>query len=90
MSTRKPEAVGNVHDFVVCQIDVVNKQLVSPRNWNDPLSETSFVESYMLMIYRHLDVKEKHSLDFQGVYKMEFHVENNLILTTYLAFQLIF
>ena len=44
----------------------------------------------MLMIYRHLDVKEKHYLDFQGVYKMEFHVENNLILTTYLAFQLIF
>ena len=42
----------------------------------------------MLMIYRHLDVKEKHSLDFQGVYKMD--VENNLILTTYLAFQLIF
>ena len=32
MSTRKPEAVGNMHDFVVCQIDVVNKQLVSPQN----------------------------------------------------------
>ena len=52
------------------QIDVVNKQLVSWLSWNNPLSETSFDESYILTIYRHLDVKEKYSLDVEGVYSM--------------------
>ena len=70
LSSRKPRAVGNMHVFVACQIDVVNKQLVSPLSWNNPLSETSFGNSYILTIYRHLDVKVKHPLDVEGVYNM--------------------
>ena len=62
-----------MHVFVACQIDVVNKQLVSPLSCNNPLSET-LGESYILTIYSHLDVKEKHSLDIEGVYIMQFHV----------------
>ena len=42
-----------MHIFVPCQIDVLNKQLVSP-----------------VMSYRHLDAKEKHTLDIEGVYNM--------------------
>ena len=68
-----------MHVFVVCQIDVVNKQLVSPLNWNNPLSETSLGESYILTIYRHLDAKEKHSLDVEGVYNMKLHVGDNIL-----------
>ena len=30
MSSGKPRAVDNMHVFVVCEIDVVNKQFVSP------------------------------------------------------------
>ena len=70
MSSGKPCAVGNMHVFVACQIDVVNKQLVSSLSWNNSLSETSLGESYILTIYKHLDVKEKHSLDVEEVYSM--------------------
>ena len=38
--------------------------------WKNLLSETSLGESYILIIYRHLDTKKKHSLDVQGVYNM--------------------
>ena len=51
-----------------CQIDVVNKQLVSPLSWNNLLSEASLSESYLLTIYRHLDTKEKHFLYVEEVY----------------------
>ena len=64
------EAVGNMHVFVACQIDVVNKQLVSPLSWNDPESETSWGKSYILMLYKHLDTKKKHYLDVDGAYNM--------------------
>ena len=70
MSSGKSRVVGNMHDFVACQIDVLNKQLVSPLSWNNPLSETSLGESYILTIYRHLDAKEKHLLDAEGVYNI--------------------
>ena len=33
MSSGKPRAVCNMHVFVACQIDVVNKQLVSSFSW---------------------------------------------------------
>ena len=56
-----------MHVLVACQIDIVNKQLVSPFSWNNLLSETSLGESYILTIYRHLDIKENHSLDVEGV-----------------------
>ena len=56
--------------FVACQIDVLNKQLASPLSWNNPLSETSLGESYILTTYRHLDAKEKHFLDVEGVYNI--------------------
>ena len=39
-------------------IDILNKQFVSPLSGNNPLSETSLDESYILTIYRHLDAKE--------------------------------
>ena len=68
MSSGKPRAVGSMHVFVACQMDVVNKQLVSPLSWKNPLSETSLGESYILTIYRHVDVKEKHPLDVKGVF----------------------
>ena len=78
-SSRKSRAVANVHVFVACQIDVLNKQLVSPLIWNNPLPETSLPESDIRIIYRHLDAKEKHLLDVAGVYNILFHVENNLL-----------
>ena len=58
--------------FVVCQIDVLNKQLVSPLIWNDQLSEISleFTYTYILTIYTHLDAKKKHFLDVEGVYNI--------------------
>ena len=59
-----------MHFFVACQIDVVSKLLVSSLIGNNPLSETSLGKSCILTIYRHLDVKEKHSLDVEGVYNM--------------------
>ena len=66
MSSRKPRVVGNMHVFVDCKIDVVNKQLVSPLSSNNLLSETLLGEPYILTIYRHLDAKEKHSLGVEG------------------------
>ena len=69
MSSGKSIAVGNMHVFVACQIDVLNKQLVSSLGWNNPLSET-LGESYTLTIYRHLDAKEKHFLNAEGLYKI--------------------
>ena len=59
-----------MHLFVACQIDVLNKQLVSPLSWNNPLSEVSLGESYILTIYRYLDAKKKHPLDAEGVYNI--------------------
>ena len=75
MSSAKPRVVGNIHVFVACQTEVVNKQL----SWNKPLSETSLSESYTLTIYKHVDAKEKHSLDVEGIYNVQFHVENKLL-----------
>ena len=69
MSSGKSRAVGNMDLFVACQIDVLNKQIVSPHSWNNPLSET-LDESYILTIYRHLDAKEKHFLDAERVYNI--------------------
>ena len=70
MSSGKPWAVGNIHDLVACPTDVVNMQLVSPLSRNNLLSEISLGEAYILTIYRHLDVKEKHSLNVEGVSNM--------------------
>ena len=47
-----------MHFFVVCQIHVVNKQLFSALNCNNPLAKTALGESYVLMINRHLDGKK--------------------------------
>ena len=47
MSLGKSRVVGNMHVFVVCQIDF-NMQLVSQLSWNNPLLETSLGESYIL------------------------------------------
>ena len=51
-----------MHVFAASQIDL-NKYFVFPLTWNNPLSGTSLGESYILTIYRHLDVKEKYFLD---------------------------
>ena len=52
MSSRISRAVGNMLAFVACQIDILNKQLISPLSGNNPLSETSLDGSYILTIYR--------------------------------------
>ena len=52
MSSGISRAVGNMLAFVVCQIDILNKQLISPLSGNNPLSETSLDGSYILTIYR--------------------------------------
>ena len=75
----KKRVVCNMHVFAVCQIDVLNKQLVSLLSWNNLLSETSLGESYIITIYRHLDVNEKHLLDAEGVYNIQSHIENNFL-----------
>ena len=61
MSSGKPRAGGNMHVSVVCQIDVGNNQLVSPLSSSNSLSGTLSRKSYILTIYKHLDVKEKTS-----------------------------
>ena len=75
MSSGKSSAVGNMHNFLACKIDVVNKQLVSTLSWNNPLSETPFDESNILTDYKHLDAKKKH----EGVYNMYFHLGHNFL-----------
>ena len=52
MSSGISRAVGNKLAFVACQIDILNKQLISPLSGNNPLSETSLDGSYILTIYR--------------------------------------
>ena len=51
MTSGKPRAVDNMHLFVPCQIDVVNKQLASPQtsfpNLFHLLSKASLGESYI-------------------------------------------
>ena len=68
MSSGKPRAAGCMHFSVDCPTDVVNNQLVSQLNRNNPLSGSLSRKSYILMIYKHLDAKEKKSLDVHGVY----------------------
>ena len=52
MSSGISRVVGNMLAFVACQIDILNKQLISPLSGNNPLSETSLDGSYILTIYR--------------------------------------
>ena len=59
-----------MHVFLACQIDVLNKQLVSPLSWNNTLLETSLDETYILTICRQLDATEKNSLDVDEVYNL--------------------
>ena len=59
-----------MHVFLACQIDVLNKQLVSPLSWNNTLLETSLDETYILTIFRQLDAMEKNSLDVDEVYNL--------------------
>ena len=56
MPSGKSRVIGNMHVFVTCQIDVLSKEIVSPVR-NNPLSETSLDESYILTIFRNLDAK---------------------------------
>ena len=42
MSSGRPRAVSNMHFFVSCQIDVVNKQPFSTTSSNNPLSKIKF------------------------------------------------
>ena len=57
--------------FLSCQIEAVNKQLISLLSWSNLLLETTLYESYVLTIYRHLDTTEKDSLeDAEGIYNM--------------------
>ena len=47
MSSGRRGAVGNMHIFVPCQTDVVNKQLVFRLTWNNSLSNTALGELYI-------------------------------------------
>ena len=49
MSSGKPKAVGNTHFFVPCQIDVVNKQLVSTLLKQPASRNSKLVESHILI-----------------------------------------
>ena len=68
MSSVKPRAAGNMHFSVAFQVHVVNNQLVSPLSLNNRLSGTPSRKSHILMIYKHLDAKEKKSFHDHGVY----------------------
>ena len=70
MSSWKLRVLSNMPVFVASQIDVFNRQLVSPLSWNNPLLEISLDESYILAIYKHPDAKEKHLLDAKEVYNI--------------------
>ena len=67
---KKTKSSRQIHVFVACQIDVANEQLISPLSWNNSLSETSSGGSYIMTIYRHLDLKEKHFLRVEGGYNI--------------------
>ena len=71
----KPRDIWKTHFLVLCQIDVVNKQLISSLSWVIIIRK-NFMVSHILIICIHLDTKEKHSLDFEGVYNMPFHVKD--------------
>ena len=64
-----------MHFFMSCQIDVLNKKLVSSLSWNTPFLKIALSESYILMIDRYLDAKKKHYLDVEGNYKMDIDVK---------------
>ena len=70
LSSGNPRGVGNIHIYVICQTDVVNKQLVSALSWNNHLSETSFGESYILHHLQRSKGQGKYSLDVEGVNNM--------------------
>ena len=59
-----------------CQIDFLNKQLVSPLNWNNPSSKSVLDELYILMIYWQVDAKEKDSFDVEVVFNNELHLKS--------------
>ena len=61
-SGRKPRAVGDMYFFVPYEIDVLNKQIFSPLDLNNPLPKTALGESYILMIDRNLDAKKNSVL----------------------------
>ena len=65
MSSGGPRAISNIHFFAPCQIDVVNKQLLSSLIWNDLLSKTALSESYKMKTDKNLDVKEIHLSESQ-------------------------
>ena len=67
MSSQISIAIGLVCSFAPCQINVVNKQLVSPISWNNLLSKTALGKSYIPMIDRHLDTQKIYILDGEGV-----------------------
>ena len=55
MSSGRPRAVVKMHIFVSCQTDIVNKQLLAPLGWNNPLLKTKFFTSqkklYKIFVY---------------------------------------
>ena len=59
-----------MHVPIACRIVVANEQFVPPLTWNNSLSEITLGESFIRTIYKHLNVKEKLSLDVEGIYNM--------------------
>ena len=64
LSLGRPKALDSLHFLVPCQINVVNKQLVSHFTWN------KLGEAYILTIGSHVDTKKRHSLGAERVYDM--------------------
>ena len=64
MSSEISRAVDNMHFFVPCKTNAVNKEPVSPLIRNNLLSKTALGKLYIMMIYIHLDAKKKISYQF--------------------------
>lgn len=64
MSSERSRAVDNMHFFVPCETNAVNKEPVSPLIWNNLLSKTALGKLYIMMIDIHLDAKKKISYQF--------------------------
>ena len=76
MSSGISRAVGNMLAFVACQIDILNKQLISPLSGNNPLSETSLDGSY---ITDNLQRPKKYTTWVLSEFITQYDEENDLL-----------
>ena len=70
MPLGKLKAVGNMHVLWLVKLMLSISNLFLHLVEITRFKKTSLGESYILPIYGHLDAKEKHSLNFEGIYNM--------------------